>query len=83
MILEDRHIEYLTHVSEKRITVRDGKYHLTNWVDGFLLLEQSIAIRVELLGMTHIIYDRAKKCNIVALTAVGLLVLQEEFEAWG
>lgn len=87
MVLDDRHIKYLLLVKRGEVLLvytadkSSSTYRSNGWANGRQGVDQSVAINVELMGLTHIIVKDGK--TYVDLTPRGHSVLEDENEAWG
>lgn len=81
MVLKDEHIAYLYNVESGYIILSDRKYWHRKSASELIPVDHLIALAAEMLGLTHVIFD--KKTTVVALTARGKSILEDEREAWG
>lgn len=84
MVLDDRHISFLTQVSYGMIRLKRGKlifaskYVCTDKSEP--VVDQTVAAQMHVLGATRIV-NRGNKL-FAELTERGLSILNEENEAW-
>lgn len=81
MLITDDCMAYLERVAKGVIHLFNKNYIEYHPDTGYVLIDQTPAIRAELLGFTHIV--ASETYNKVALTKHGESILLDDLEAWG